>query len=214
MGGKIMKKIFILTFIGLGVLLLTAIMTNSINSQGQPKPPISQEIQQVQQENQIDTVLEIKQANQPIVTEIKPIKEQEEPKELQFIKPVDGEIEMNYSPENLIYSKTLGEWKTHNGIDIKAERGTAVKAAEAGKIANITETADKGIEITISHADGYETVYSNLSSKSMVAPNQEVEKGQVISGIGNTAAFEYYEPDHLHFEVYKDGVLIDPNSIF
>jgi len=209
-----MKKIFILTFIGLGVLLLTAIMTNSINSQGQPKPPISQEIQQVQQENQIDTVLEIKQANQPIVTEIKPIKEQEEPKELQFIKPVDGEIEMNYSPENLIYSKTLGEWKTHNGIDIKAERGTAVKAAEAGKIANITETADKGIEITISHADGYETVYSNLSSKSMVAPNQEVEKGQVISGIGNTAAFEYYEPDHLHFEVYKDGVLIDPNSIF
>lgn len=209
-----MKKIYILTFMGLGVLLFTAIIADNMNSQGQPTQPDSQEIQQIKQENQIDTELEIKQANQTQVTEIAVVSDkQEETKELQFIKPVEGEIEMNYSPENLIYSKTLGEWKTHNGIDIKAERGTPVKAAESGKITNISETAGKGIEITITHTDGYQTVYSNLSSKSMVAPNQKVEKGQVISGVGNTAAFEYYEPDHLHFEVYKDGVLIDPNSI-
>ena len=205
-----MKKLYIFTFITIGVLLFTAVITNK----GQQIQPDSQEIEQVKTEKQIDTEFEIKQANQSEVTEIPttPVIS-EEKKELQFIKPVDGEIEMNYSPETLIYSKTLGEWKIHNGIDIKAERGTPVKASEAGTISSITETADKGIEITIVHEDGYKTVYSNLSTKSMVAPNQSVEKGQVISGVGNTAAFEYYEPDHLHFEVYKDEILIDPNLI-
>jgi len=206
-----MKKFYILTFIALGVLLFTAILSQ--NSRLQPSEPEVQEIYQVEQKNQLETDFEIKQANQSTVTEIPLSIKEPEKKELSFMKPVDGEIEMHYSPETLIYSKTLGEWKTHNGIDIKAERGTPVKAAEDGTITNITETADKGIEITISHDNGYQTVYSNLSTKSMVTLNQKIEKGQVISGIGNTAAFEYYEPDHLHFEVYKDGALIDPNSI-
>ena len=47
----------------------------------------------------------------------------------------------------------------------------------------------------------------------MVAPNQNVEKGQVISGIGKTSGFEYQEPDHLHFEIYKENLLIDPLSV-
>lgn len=210
-----MKKFYILTFVGIALLLFAVMIGESVISKNQQTKPNLQEIHQVEQQHQVQTELEITQANQTKVTEIKPIPEEtEEKKELQFMKPVEGEIEMNYSPETLIYSKTLGEWKVHNGIDIKAERGTAVKAAEAGRITDISETTDKGIEITISHADGYQTVYSNLSTKSMAAPNQEVEKGQVISGVGNTAAFEYYEPDHLHFEVYKDGKLVDPNSIF
>jgi len=210
-----MKKFYILGFIGLALLLFTIILGESINSENQNPQSDLQEIHQVQTEQEIQNKTPTTPANQTTLTEIQSVPEApEEPKELQFIKPVEGDIEMNYSPETLIYSKTLGEWKTHNGIDIKAERGTPVKAVEAGIITNITETADKGIEITISHANGYQTVYSNLSTKSMVAPNHEVKKGQVISGIGNTAAFEYYEPDHLHFEVYKDGNLVDPNSIF
>lgn len=127
--------------------------------------------------------------------------------------PVEGEVGLNYSPEELIYSKTLQEWTVHNGIDIKAKRGTPVKASESGIAENITETTDKGIEIIIAHENGYKTVYSNLSSKDMVKVGEKVSKGQVISGIGNTSAFEYYEPDHLHFEVIKDGKYVNPLDV-
>ena len=127
--------------------------------------------------------------------------------------PVAGEIGLNYSPNNLIYSKTLREWITHNGIDIKSDRGTPVKASEDGRVENITETSDRGIEIVLNHENGYKTIYSNLSSKDMVKVGEEVKKGQVISGIGNTSSFEYYEPDHLHFEVKKDGVFINPLEV-
>lgn len=210
-----MKKIYIFTFVCLAILF-TIVIANNKNYQAQPTQPNTQELDKINHEIKNENDSELKQANQQIITEIPtiPVEISEQSKELEFIKPVNGEIEMNYSPETLIYSKTLGEWKTHNGIDIKAERGTPVKASEEGTISSITETTDKGIEITITHKDGYKTVYSNLSTKSMVAPNQAVKRGEVISGIGNTAAFEYYEPDHLHFEVYKDGNLMDPNNIF
>lgn len=209
-----MKKFYIFTFICFAILF-TVVIANSKNYQAQPTQPNAQELDQINHEIKNENESELKQANQQIIAEIPtvPIEVSEQTKELEFIKPVNGEIEMNYSPETLIYSKTLGEWKTHNGIDIKAERGTPVKASEEGTISSITETTDKGIEITITHKDGYKTVYSNLSTKSMVAPGQKVKRGQVLSGIGNTASFEYYEPDHLHFEAYKNDILIDPATI-
>ena len=127
--------------------------------------------------------------------------------------PVEGELGLKYSPEALIYSKTLQEWTIHNGIDIKAKRGTPVKAAEGGVVESITETTDKGIEIVITHENGYKSIYSNLSSKDMVSVGGKVNKGQVISGIGNTSAFEYYEPDHLHFEIIKEGKYVNPLDV-
>ena len=57
--------------------------------------------------------------------------QKQENKELSFIKPVDGEISKEYAKDNLVYSETLKEWTTHLGIDIKADKTTVVKAAEA-----------------------------------------------------------------------------------
>ncbi len=130
-----------------------------------------------------------------------------------LIYPVNGKIGLNHSPNDLIYSKTLKEWTVHNGIDIIAKRGTPVVAAEKGTVENITETTGKGIEITIAHENDYKTMYSNLSSKDMVKVGDKVKKGQVISGVGNTSSFEYYEPEHLHFEVEKNGKQVNPIDV-
>jgi murein DD-endopeptidase MepM/ murein hydrolase activator NlpD len=130
---------------------------------------------------------------------------------LDFIMPVDSnEIGMKFSNGQLIYSKTLGEWIMHNGIDIVAKQGTPVKASETGKIIEISSNEQEGIKIIIEHKDGYKTVYSNLSTTKMVQERQEIKKGQAISGIGKTATFEYEETDHLHFEMYKDGKNVSP----
>lgn len=136
----------------------------------------------------------------------------EEP--LEFVMPVDSnEIGMKFSNGQLVYSKTLGEWLLHNGIDIVAKKGTPVLASESGKIIEIINNTQEGIKIIIEHKDGYKTVYSNLSTTKMVQEGQEIKKGQAISGIGKTATFEYEEKDHLHFEIYKDDKAINPLSL-
>lgn len=134
-----------------------------------------------------------------------------ENKELSFEKPIDGEIVKEYAKDNLIYSNTLQEWTTHLGIDIKADKTTVVKSAETGKVKSIKNDPRYGLTIVIEHDKGYQTVYSNLLSSEFVVEGEKVEKGQSLGTVGNTAAFEIADEPHLHFEILKDSVQVDPN---
>jgi murein DD-endopeptidase MepM/ murein hydrolase activator NlpD len=129
-----------------------------------------------------------------------------------LMPPVEGEIILEYAEDKLVYSKTLEEWRTHKGIDIRSDRGTQVKAAEDGTVEKIYKEDGLGITIIINHGNGLKTKYSNLSSDNMVKINQKVKKGEVISGIGDTATFEIGDQPHLHFEVIKDGKNVDPKT--
>ena len=131
--------------------------------------------------------------------------------ELNFEKPVDGEIVRDFAMENLIYSETLQEWTTHTGIDIKAEKTTVVKAAEAGTVKSIKNDPRYGLTIVVEHEGGFQTVYSNLLTSEFVVEGEKVEKGQSLGTVGNTAAFEIADEPHLHFEILKDSVQVDPN---
>lgn len=138
-------------------------------------------------------------------------KKTENKKELSFAKPVEGDIVKEYAKDNLIYSNTLQEWTTHLGIDIKAEKTTVVKSAEKGTIKSIKNDPRYGLTIVIEHDNGYQTVYSNLLSSEFVVEGEKVEKGQSVGTVGNTAAFEVADEPHLHFEILKDNVQVDPN---
>ena len=137
----------------------------------------------------------------------------EEKKELAFEKPVEGEIMKVFAKDNLVFSNTLQEWTTHLGIDIKADKTTVVKSAEAGTIKTIKNDPRYGLTITIEHDNGYQTVYANLLSSEFVVEGEKVEKSQSIGTVGNTATFEISDEPHLHFEVLKDGVQIDPTTV-
>ena len=138
-------------------------------------------------------------------------KKEESKKELSFQMPVDGEVMREFAKENLIYSETLQEWITHAGIDIKAEKATVVQAAEDGTIKSIKNDPRYGLTIVIEHEDGFETVYANLLSSEFVVEGEKVIKGQSIGTVGNTAVFESADEPHLHFEVLKDSIQVDPN---
>ena len=137
---------------------------------------------------------------------------EESKKELSFERPVEGEIMKAYAKDNLVYSETLQEWTTHLGIDIKADKTTVVKAAEAGTVKTIKNDPRYGLTIIIEHDDGYKTVYANLLSSEFVVEGEKIEKGQGIGTVGNTATFEIVDEPHLHFEILKDGVQIDPSN--
>lgn len=132
-------------------------------------------------------------------------------KDPEFIMPVEGEIARGFAKDSLIYSETLEEWITHLGIDIKADRTTVVKAAEGGNIFAIKNDPRYGLTVVIEHVNGYKTVYSNLLTTEFVKEGEKVEKGQSIGTVGNSAAFEIVDEPHLHFEILKDEIQVDPN---
>lgn len=164
--------------------------------------------------NNINSTVNTKKTNNnaTATTNAKQVEQkQEAKKELSFTKPVEGEIMKEYAKDNLVYSATLDEWVTHMGIDIKAEKTTVVKAAEIGTVKSIKNDPRYGLTIVIEHDDGFQSVYANLLTSEFVVEGEKVEKGQSIGTVGNTAVFEIADEPHLHFEILKDSLQVDPN---
>lgn len=159
--------------------------------------------------NQTNT--NVNMVNKNTVNTNSKVEPKESKKELSFIKPVEGEIVREYAKDNLIYSATLEEWTTHTGIDIKAEKTTVVKSAEAGTIKSIKNDPRYGLTIVVEHDESYQTVYSNLLTSEFVVEGEKIEKGQSIGTVGNTAIFEIAEEPHLHFEILQDSLPVDPS---
>ena len=153
----------------------------------------------------------INEANANTTTNNTETQTKETKKELSFQKPVEGDVVREYAKDNLIYSNTLEEWTTHLGIDIKADKTTVVKSAEAGTVKSIKNDPRYGLTVVVEHADNFQTVYSNLLTSEFVVEGETIEKGQAIGTVGNTAVFEIADEPHLHFEILKDNVQVDPS---
>ena len=159
---------------------------------------------EIKNEEVIDNTIKTntEEQNVPTVKEVK--------KELSFAYPVEGEILREYAMDELIFSETLDEWTVHQGLDIKADRTTVVKAAEAGTVVAIKNDPRYGLTVIIEHEEGFKTVYSNLLTTEFIAEDEKVEKGQSIGTVGNSAVFEIADEPHLHFEMIKNGEYVDP----
>lgn len=128
------------------------------------------------------------------------------------VMPVNGEILNPFSNGELVKSETLGIWKTHDGVDISAETGTPVKAMNKGEVTEVKNDALWGYSVTIDHGSGIMGYYCNLSSAVAVKEGDEVQAGQVIGAVGDTAEIESAMSSHLHFGIRKNGEWIDPVS--
>lgn len=132
-----------------------------------------------------------------------------------FLNPVNHPeytITNPYSMDTLIYSVTLDQYMTHCGIDIEAPEDTQVVAVGEGTVTAVYEDDRYGTSVEITHPNGFITIYSNLSTDEMVETGDVVTAGQIIGGVGSTGLFEAMEPAHLHFEMLKDGVYVDPGE--
>ncbi|MBP3922984.1 MAG: M23 family metallopeptidase [Ruminiclostridium sp.] len=125
------------------------------------------------------------------------------------VMPVEGEIINPYSNGELVKSETLGVWKTHDGIDIAAEKGTEVKSATSGKVIAVRDDPLWGICVIIDHYDGYEGHYYGLDKALSVKEQTVVDAGQVIGRTGDSDCESKLSP-HLHFAVKCNEKWIDP----
>ncbi len=125
-----------------------------------------------------------------------------------FANPVEGEIMKDFSDNELIYSKTFGDMRLHNGVDILCKKGTSVSACGDGKIINIDESSQYGTVVTLELSGSLTAKYSSLTDLK-VKVGDTVKSGDII-GKTATVPAECNDEDHLHFEVYKNGVAVDP----
>ena len=124
--------------------------------------------------------------------------------------PLQGELDRIHDPETLRYDETLGDWRTHQGIDILAPLGETVTAAHAGSVESVVKSDLLGTVVTVSHGDGFRTVYANLEENPAVQVGDWVEPGSLIGTVGESALSEISQQSHLHFAVTCNGVNQNP----
>ena len=149
-----------------------------------------------------------------VIPEPEPQPEINEPAELlpQVVSPLDGTTVTVFSMTELLYDTTMADWRTHDGIDVQAEEGAAVKTAAGGTVQSVTDDELMGTTVVIDHEGGYSTRYSSLQKDVPETAGQQVVAGEVIGRVGTTSAAESQMGPHLHFSVSRDGAVIDPRD--
>lgn len=122
-----------------------------------------------------------------------------------LVWPYDGPIT---SPFGWRTHPIFGTQTFHTGIDIGADHGDPVVAADGGVVIYADWMGGYGKAVIIDHGGGISTLYAH-NSQLLVSEGQRVQKGQTISLIGTTG---YSTGPHLHFEVRQNGSPTNPMS--
>lgn len=105
-----------------------------------------------------------------------------------------------------------GEYKNHGGTDIAASYGSAIYAADSGRVVSSSDgwNGGWGNYVMIDHGNGMQTLYAHMSSRA-VSVGQTVSRGQTIGYVGSTG---WSTGAHCHFEIKIGGSLTDPMNYF
>lgn len=126
-----------------------------------------------------------------------------------FVAPVKGDVQAEFSGDELVFHTTVSDWRTHDGVDFAANANDDVLASADGTIEEIY-AASLGESILIDHGSGFKTLYANLAELQDIKAGDQVKQGDVIGKVGETALADCTTGPHLHFEVLSDGKNVNP----
>ncbi|MBF2628573.1 murein hydrolase activator EnvC family protein [Listeria marthii] len=129
----------------------------------------------------------------------------------QFIKPASGILTSGFSERT---NPVTGKYESHKGQDIAGGGTITVSAAASGTVvfsgfgASGSGFGGYGYVVKIDHGNGYQTLYGHMRAGSLkVVTGQRVSQGQPIGIMGSTGQST---GQHLHFEIHKNGVPVNP----
>lgn len=124
-----------------------------------------------------------------------------------YLLPLNSKVSKDYSDGDMVYSATMDDWRTHDGIDISGNIGDNVIAVQDGKVLEVTADELWGDVVVIQHGNGLKAKYCGV--KASVKKDADIEQGQVI---GTLVAIPIEEKDgvHVHLETEVDGKSVDP----
>ncbi len=126
-----------------------------------------------------------------------------------FIWPSESSRRVT-SPFGTRLHPILGVYKSHNGIDIGADYGTNILAADGGIVAVSQYSSSYGNYVVINHGNGNRTLCAHMS-KRLVSVGDSVEQGHIIGLIGSTGMST---GPHLHFEITINGTRANPLNYY
>jgi len=115
-----------------------------------------------------------------------------------------------YSPVKGVVTDRFDIEKNHFAVDVSVDIGTPVKAILAGTVLFSEWSVETGHVILIDHGENLISVYKH-NSKILKSQNETVQAGEVIAFSGEEGALS--SGPHLHFEIWKNGLPIDPETI-
>jgi murein DD-endopeptidase MepM/ murein hydrolase activator NlpD len=127
------------------------------------------------------------------------------------ILPVSKTVSHLISGFGMRFHPILQIRRMHTGIDFSAPTGTPIYATGDGVVAESEGSGNGyGLAVKINHGFGFETLYAHMS-KIMVKTGQKVKRGDVIGLVGSTGLAQ---APHLHYEVHKNGIQVNPVYYF
>ena len=141
----------------------------------------------------------------------------EEPAEPTVKTPVSGEAGERRGGaaifgNQLVYHKTFGDWRVHEGTDYLAPSGTRVYAVSDGEVTEVTSDPLWGACVTLKLTDGRHGNLSRTGRGPKVKQGGKVKAGDVIGSAAAVVPAEAEEGAHVHLELRdKDGVTVDPS---
>ena len=133
-----------------------------------------------------------------------------------FGLPAKGNVTELHDSEVQVYSDTMNDYRIHLGIDIATLEGAPVYAAADGEVSKVWSDPLMGYCVAVAHGGDAVTVYKNLAKDlaSGIKAGANVNAGQQIGNVGNSAMVEVGEEPHLHFEMTVGGLQVDPLEYF
>ena len=126
-------------------------------------------------------------------------------------QPVEGRILNAFSGDELVYNKTLGDWRTHNGVDYACTQGAAVAAPVAGKVVSAGAEGNWGTVVVLEDAAGRLWRLCGVVDPAVKA-GDTVTAGQKLGVVG-TVGCECAEESHIHVEVKQGESYLDPAKL-
>lgn len=120
-----------------------------------------------------------------------------------YCAPVKGALSSDFGYRE---HPTEGEERFHYGVDLAADTGTEVDCFADGTVTAVGESSSYGWYCTVAHEGGFSTLYAHCS-RITVSSGAAVARGQKIAEVGETGMAT---GPHLHFELQKDGVYLNP----
>lgn len=130
---------------------------------------------------------------------------------VQIVLPMkDATVGMGYNDNKLVYWETLESWRTHSAVDFVGAGD--VFSVMDGKISAVESTSLEGTVITVTHDNGYVSIYKSLADEAAVKVGDSVKAGDKL-GTTDSTMLEQHLGEHLHFELKQNGEHVDPSTV-
>ncbi len=142
-----------------------------------------------------------------------PVKPEPTVEKIKFYAPAnDAKVSRNFTDTTLVWSPTLKQYSTHLALDFTSDDKNVYASCD-GTVKEVGYNALDGNYVVLAHKDGYITKYLSLDKASTLKQGATIKQGQLLGKMSTSQGSESLDGDHLHFEILKDNVPVNPLEV-